>query len=132
MDKHWWPLINSTIYGASSAPLVMFCCMESIWDMKEDHIVRRITMKDMELSALTAKDLSLARFFRQVTTITFILLVLDAVNVETHLGMGRRCIFKGQQSGILDVDLDLGKADLSSMDLTLQALLMDLMACPQQ
>ena len=112
MDKHWWLLTNSTIYGASSVQPAMSYCTESIWGMKGDLTVRRIIMKGMELSALTATDLFLERFSWQGTTTTSTQLVPGAANVEIPSGMERKCIFKEQLSGILDVDPDREKVGL--------------------
>jgi hypothetical protein len=113
MDKPWLLLTSNITFGASNVLHVMFYYMESIWATKANHTAKKITMTNMGSNVHIARDSYRGKSYKLEITTIFIQHALAAQNVEIHLGMVRKCIFKVLPSGIQDVALALGRVDSS-------------------
>jgi hypothetical protein len=92
------------MFGVSNVKLVQNCYMENIWARMGHHIAKNVIRITLESSVPIVLGSFLEKFYKLVTIIIFIRLVLGVQNVEILLAMAKKCFFKVLPSGIQDAD----------------------------
>jgi len=90
--------------GALSAQPVGFSYKANTWGRMATLTVKSVIRRSLASSAPIAKGSYLARFCKRAITTTSTQPVPDAPSAATPLEMAKKCFFKEQPFGILDVD----------------------------